>query len=192
VLAHQSRETRASWLPSISRFSNGFETRRRDEGKKGLLTGSEVSGYLLTELSRRQYADLRQLVAVQKVQTARSYNAADRTISALDEALYKRLRKTPAYEKLAHGREQEIVETERRTKSENDPVFLEMVANYVFIVVAQYEAQKQHEAGLEEERSDQMLLFRQKFFKLQRELIADKDISYFESETLAPSAELVT
>jgi hypothetical protein len=81
---------------------------------------------------------------------------------------------------------------ERRTKSENDPVFLEMVANYVFIVVAQYQAQKQHEAELEEERSDQMLLFRQKFFKLQRELIDDKDISYFESETPAQSAELVT
>jgi hypothetical protein len=81
---------------------------------------------------------------------------------------------------------------ERRTKSENDPVFLEMVANYVFIVVAQYQAQKQHEAELEEERSDQMLLFRQKFFKLQRELIDDKDVSYFESETPAQSAELVT
>ncbi len=81
-------------------------------GKKGLLTGSEVSGYVLTELSRRQYADLRELVAVQKVQAARGYNAADRTISALDEAPYKRLRKTPAYEKLAHGREQEIVETD--------------------------------------------------------------------------------
>jgi hypothetical protein len=81
-------------------------------GKKGLLTGSEVSGYVLTELSRRLYADLRELVAVQKVQAAHSYNAADRTISALDEAPYKRLRKTPAYEKLTHGREQEIVETD--------------------------------------------------------------------------------
>ena len=37
-----------------------------------------------------------------------------------------------------------------------------------------------------------MLLFRQKFFKLQRELIDDKDISYYESETSAQSAELVT
>jgi len=81
-------------------------------GKKGLLTGSEVSGYVLTELSRRQYADLRELVAVQKVQAAHGYNAADRTISALDEAPYKRLKRTPAYEKLAHGREQEIVETD--------------------------------------------------------------------------------
>jgi hypothetical protein len=33
-------------------------------------------------------------------------------ISALDEAPYKRLRKTPAYEKLAHGREHEVVETD--------------------------------------------------------------------------------
>jgi hypothetical protein len=81
-------------------------------GKKGLLTGSEVSGYVLTELSRRQYADLRELVAVQKVQAAHGYNAADRTISALDEAPYKRLKKTPAYEKLAHGRDREVVETD--------------------------------------------------------------------------------
>jgi hypothetical protein len=81
-------------------------------GKKGLLTGSEVSGYLLTELSRRQYADLRQLVRAHKVPIARGANAADRTISALDEAPYKRLKKTPVYEKLAQGREQEIVETD--------------------------------------------------------------------------------
>jgi hypothetical protein len=81
-------------------------------GKKGLLTGSEVSGYLLTEISRRQYADLRQLVANNEVPATRSYHAADRMIGALDEAPYKRLRKTPAYEKLSHGREQEIVETD--------------------------------------------------------------------------------
>ncbi len=80
---------------------------------------------------------------------------------------------------------------ERRTKSESDPVFLEMVANYVFIVVAQYQAQKQYEAELEEDKSDQMLLFRQKFFKLQRELIDDKDISYFESESVAHAPEAV-
>lgn len=81
-------------------------------GKKGLLTGSEVSGYLLTQLSRRQYADLRELVAAQKVPAARVANAADRSMSALDEAPYKRLRKTPAYEKLARDREREIVETD--------------------------------------------------------------------------------
>lgn len=80
---------------------------------------------------------------------------------------------------------------ERRTKSGNDPVFLEMVANYVFVVVAQHQAQKQYEAEPEEERSDQMLLFRQKFFKLQRELIEDEDISYFESDSAPQSVEAV-
>jgi hypothetical protein len=77
---------------------------------------------------------------------------------------------------------------DRRTKSENDPVFLEMVANYVFVVVAQHQAQKQYEAEPEEERSDQMLLFRQKFFKLQRELLDDKSIKYFESEPVTQLA----
>jgi hypothetical protein len=71
---------------------------------------------------------------------------------------------------------------ERRAKSENDPVFLEMVANYVFVVVAQHQVEKQYEAEPDEEKSDPMLLFRQKFFKLQRELLEDKEISYFESE----------
>jgi hypothetical protein len=81
-------------------------------GKKGLLTGSEISGYALTEISRRQYADITTLVAERKVPTAHGYNAADRSISALDEAPYKRLRKTPAYEKLAANREEQIVETD--------------------------------------------------------------------------------
>lgn len=80
---------------------------------------------------------------------------------------------------------------ERRTKSENDPVFLEMVANYVFVVVAQHQAQKQYEAEPEEERSDQLLLFRQKFFKLQRELLDDKSIRYFESDAVTDSAEVL-
>jgi hypothetical protein len=80
---------------------------------------------------------------------------------------------------------------ERRTKSENDPVFLEMVANYVFVVVAQHQAQKQYEAELDEEKSDQMLLFRQKFFKLQRELLEDKSITYFETEPVAQPAQVM-
>jgi hypothetical protein len=78
---------------------------------------------------------------------------------------------------------------ERRTKSENDPVFLEMVANYVFVVVAQHQAQKQYEAELEHEKPDQMLLFREKFFRLQRELLEDNSISYFESEAVTQRAE---
>src|SRR5260370_35034541 len=50
-------------------------------GKKGLLTGSEVSGYALTELSRRQYADLVSLISHKRVPLAHCANATDRTIS---------------------------------------------------------------------------------------------------------------
>jgi hypothetical protein len=81
-------------------------------GKKGLLTGSEISGYALTEISRRQYADIATLVSQRKVAAAHGANAADRSISALDEAPYKRLKKTPAYEKLAGSHEEQIVETD--------------------------------------------------------------------------------
>jgi len=81
-------------------------------GKKGLLTGSEISGYMLTELSRRLYADLVSLIAHKKVPIAHGSNAADRTISALDEAPYKRLKKTPAYEKFAANHKEQIVETD--------------------------------------------------------------------------------
>jgi len=81
-------------------------------GKKGLLTGSEISGYMLTELSRRQYADLVSLIAHKRVPVAHGSNAADRTISALDEAPYKRLKKTPAYEKFAANHKEQIVETD--------------------------------------------------------------------------------
>src|SRR6266699_2661598 len=62
-------------------------------GKKGLLTGSEISGYMLTEISRRLYADTATLVSHGKVPVSHGSNADDRTISALDEAPYKRLKK---------------------------------------------------------------------------------------------------
>jgi len=74
---------------------------------------------------------------------------------------------------------------ERRTKSENDPVFLEMVANYVLIVVAQRQVQKVNDSEPDEEKSDPLLLFREKFFRLQRELIEDDEITYFEPDPAA-------
>jgi len=76
---------------------------------------------------------------------------------------------------------------ERRTKSENDPVFLEMVANYVLIIVAQHQVQKQYDAEPDEEKSDPMLLFREKFFRLQRDLSEDAQVAYFETEPLVSS-----
>lgn len=72
----------------------------------------------------------------------------------------------------------------RREKSDNDPVFLEMVANYVLMIVAQSQAQKQYDTEPEDEKSDPILLFREKFFKLQRELREDTGISYFEPENM--------
>lgn len=71
---------------------------------------------------------------------------------------------------------------ERRTKSENDPVFLEVVANYVLMVVAQYHAQRQYDAEPEGEKSEPILLFRQKFFKFQRDLRQEHDVTYFDTE----------
>jgi Histidine kinase-, DNA gyrase B-, and HSP90-like ATPase len=85
---------------------------------------------------------------------------------------------------------------ERRTKNENDPVFLEMVANYVLMIVAQYHAQRQYDAEPDEEKSDPILLFRQKFFKLERDLREDNQISYFatdyesESPVASPTEEI--
>jgi hypothetical protein len=82
------------------------------KGKKGLLTGSEMSGYSLTDIARRQYADLAALVENHSVNQITGYGAADRDISSMDEAPYKRLRKTPAYEKLSSGHPEQIVETD--------------------------------------------------------------------------------
>jgi hypothetical protein len=67
----------------------------------------------------------------------------------------------------------------RRTESENDPVFLEMVANYVLMVLAQHQAQRQYDAEPAEGKSEPIHLFRQKFFKFQRELHEDNEVTYF-------------
>lgn len=82
------------------------------KGKKGLLTGSEMSGYALTEISKRQFADLVQLISIRGVDETRGHSAADRTISSMDEAPYKRLKRTPAYEKYKAGLKEQIVETD--------------------------------------------------------------------------------
>lgn len=53
------------------------------------------------------------------------------------------------------------------------------------IVVSQHQVRKQWEAEPDEEKSDPMLLFQERFFRLQRDLIEDKQITYFESEAVA-------
>jgi hypothetical protein len=82
------------------------------KGKKGLLTGSEMSGYALTEISKRQFADLVKLISIRGVGEIKGHSAADRTISSMDEAPYKRLKRTPAYEKYKANRKEQIVETD--------------------------------------------------------------------------------
>ncbi len=61
-------------------------------------------------------------------------------------------------------------------------IFNERVANYVLLVVAQYMAQRELDLQNEDERSEPMLVFRQRYFKLQRDLRDDKEISYYEED----------
>jgi hypothetical protein len=82
------------------------------KGKKALLTGSEMSGYRLTEIAKRQYAALTALVQGHHISENTGRSAAHRAMSSMHEAPYKRLRKTPAYEKLRAGHPEQIVETD--------------------------------------------------------------------------------
>ena len=82
------------------------------KGKKGLLVGSEMSGYRLTEISNLIFSDLKELVNQKRLKEAKGHRKADRTISSIDEAPYKRLIRTPAYLKFNSGRINEIVETD--------------------------------------------------------------------------------
>lgn len=82
------------------------------KGKKGLLSGSEMSGYRLTEISQLFFSDLKELVNQKKIKEAKGHTKADRTISSIDEAPYKRLIRTPAYVKFKLGKLNEIVETD--------------------------------------------------------------------------------
>lgn len=82
------------------------------KGKKGLLKGSEMGGFSLTDISNSMFADLKELIKLKKVSNKPSYSIANRAISSIDEAPYKRLRKSPAYIKYIHSRVEEIVETD--------------------------------------------------------------------------------
>jgi len=82
------------------------------KGKKGLLKGSEMGGYELTEISRIRYFDISALVEHQKVTERKGFNTANRDLSSLEEAPYKRLIKTPAYKKFIENKLEQIVETD--------------------------------------------------------------------------------
>ncbi len=102
-------------LRGYSQFPDSATVQKRIgemKGKKGLLVGSEMSGYSLTELSKPIYADIVALVFHNKLVNKKRYTAADRNISSMDEAPYKRLKKTPAYEKYKTNHFEQIVETD--------------------------------------------------------------------------------
>lgn len=82
------------------------------KGKKGMLQGNVQGGFLLTEVSKIKYADIDALITSGKIANSTSKYAADRSISSIDEAPYKRLRKTPAYQKFEENRINEFVETD--------------------------------------------------------------------------------
>jgi hypothetical protein len=69
-----------------------------------------------------------------------------------------------------------------RERKEYQHIFNERVANYVLLVVAQFQAQRELDIQPEDERDDPMIVFRQRFFKLQRELREDKEITYFDED----------
>ncbi len=56
----------------------------------------------------------------------------------------------------------------------------------MLIIVAHRQVQKVYDAEPDEEKSDPLLLFREKFFKLQRDLIDDDEITYFEPDASTP------
>ena len=82
------------------------------KGKKGLVGGSEMTGYILTEISQSIYADIKVLVSEGKIKRIHGSVVANRNLSSIDEAPYKRLVKSPAYIKLKSNRSNEIVETD--------------------------------------------------------------------------------
>lgn len=82
------------------------------KGKKGLLKGSEMGGYELTDISKVKFYDLIALVENHRVNERKGFNTANRDISSLEEAPYKRLTKTPAYKKFVENKLEQIVETD--------------------------------------------------------------------------------
>lgn len=81
-------------------------------GKKGLLKGSMMGGYFLTEISRVKFADIDSQVILRKVVKKKNLKTSDRSISSIDEAPYNRLVKTPAYIKFIENKLEQIVETD--------------------------------------------------------------------------------
>ena len=82
------------------------------KGKKGLLNGSVMGGYSLTDISRVKYNEVSKSIKLKRVDEIKGHTSSDRTISSVEEAPYKRLIRTPAYQKFKEGKTEQIVESD--------------------------------------------------------------------------------
>jgi len=100
-------------LRGYPQFPDSFVITKRVfdmKGRKGFVEGTAQNGFFLSEIAKRKYADIVSLMNEGILPESKSKNAADRTISSLEEAPYKKLKRTPAYIKYSQGRYHEIVE----------------------------------------------------------------------------------
>jgi hypothetical protein len=82
------------------------------KGRKGLVEGTTSSGFRLTSVSRIRFTEIQEQLKNRRVLKSNSKNAADRTITSIDEGPYKRLVRTPAYQKFIEGKTDQIVESD--------------------------------------------------------------------------------
>jgi hypothetical protein len=82
------------------------------KGRKGLIQGTVQGGFHLTEISKKRFADINANIEHGFIPLLKSKNAADRTISSIEEAPYRRLIKSPVYQKYCTSKLDEIVETD--------------------------------------------------------------------------------
>ncbi len=102
-------------LRGFSQFPDASVIKKRIgemKGKKGLLTGSEMGGYNLTELSKEKYAILNKQLNHKGIIEKKGVIVADRTISSIEQASYNKLIRTPAYQKFISNRKEQIVESD--------------------------------------------------------------------------------
>ena len=82
------------------------------KGKKGLLFGSEMSGYNLTEVSRQKYYLFNKQLSLRNIVEKKGVNVADRALNSIEQASYNRLTRTPAYQKFINNKKEQIVESD--------------------------------------------------------------------------------
>jgi hypothetical protein len=102
-------------LRGYPQFPDSFVVMKRIydmKGRKGLIAGSSDGGFKLTQLSGERYAELEKNIKSKKTPSLNSKNAADRTITSIDEAPYKRLTRTTAYQKFKENKTEQIVESD--------------------------------------------------------------------------------